>query len=70
LGGGGLAGRGASDVARRLLGSPSLAYAAVFVGEAVLFLIAARLAAQIFDPRADAATRNRAAPGRHAIAAG
>ncbi len=66
---GGLAGTGASDIARRLLGSPSLAYAAVFVGEAVLFLVAARLAAQIFNPQAEAETR-RAAPGRHAIAAG
>ena len=45
---GGLVGTSASDLARLLLGSPGSAYAAVFVGEAVLFLLAARQARQVF----------------------
>ena len=49
FGGGGLLGTGASDLARLLLGSPSVAYAAVFTGQAVLFLVAARLAAGVFE---------------------
>ncbi len=49
FGGGGLLGTGASDLARVLLGSPSVAYAAVFTGQAALFLIAARLAAGVFE---------------------
>lgn len=49
FGGGGLLGTGASDLARLLLGSPSVAYAAVFAGQAVLFLVAARLAAGVFE---------------------
>ena len=48
FGGGGLLGTGASDLARLVLGSPSAAYAAVFMGQAVLFLVAARLAAGVF----------------------
>jgi BCD family chlorophyll transporter-like MFS transporter len=48
---GGLVATGASDLARLLLGSPGMAYAAVFVGEAILFLVAARLAAGVFDAR-------------------
>ncbi len=50
---GGLLGTGASDVARALLGSPSLAYSAVFAAEAGIFLIAAVLAAGVFQPRAE-----------------
>ena len=42
----------ASDLARYALGSPGAAYATVFLGEAVLFLFAARLAAGVFQPRA------------------
>jgi BCD family chlorophyll transporter-like MFS transporter len=38
---GGLLGAGLSDVARALLGSPQLGYAAVFLLEAVLFVVAA-----------------------------
>jgi BCD family chlorophyll transporter-like MFS transporter len=52
----GIAGTSASDLSRAVFGTPTLAYAAVFVGEAILFLIAARLAAGVFrvrEPRAD-----------------
>lgn len=45
---GGIVGTGASDLARYALGSPSLAYAAVFIGEAMLFCGAAALAARAF----------------------
>jgi BCD family chlorophyll transporter-like MFS transporter len=45
---GGLLATAASDVARALLGSPSAAYAAVFAMEAVLFVVAARLALGVF----------------------
>ena len=46
---GGLAGTLSSDLARALLGSPSLAYAAVFACEALLFLTAAHQATQVFE---------------------
>jgi len=52
---GGFLGTLASDVARALLGSPVSAYAAVFAGEAALFLVSAALAAKITRP---AAARN------------
>jgi MFS transporter, BCD family, chlorophyll transporter len=42
--GGGLIGAAASDVARWIIGAPGPAYAAVFAAEAVLFVVAARLA--------------------------
>ena len=45
---GGLVGTGASDFARSALGSPALAYAAVFTGEAVLFCGAAMVALRAF----------------------
>ena len=45
---GGLLGPGASDLARIAFGSPAYAYAAVFAGEAVLFLAAAQLALSVF----------------------
>lgn len=45
---GGLVGTGASDIARLLLGSPESAYAAVFVLEALMFVVAALLAAGVF----------------------
>ena len=49
---GGLAGAAASDVARWLIGSPGAAYACVFALEALLFLVAARLATCIDKPAA------------------
>jgi len=51
---GGLLGSSASDLARALLGSPAAAYGAVFVTEALLFLIAARIAAGVFSTTAPA----------------
>ena len=48
FGAGGLLGTGASDIAHRLVDTPALAYGAVFVVEAVVFLLAARLAAGLF----------------------
>jgi MFS transporter, BCD family, chlorophyll transporter len=47
---GGVAGTGAADVARWLIQAPGLAYAAVFAVEAVVFVIAAVLAARIWVP--------------------
>jgi BCD family chlorophyll transporter-like MFS transporter len=47
---GGLVGSGASDTARLVLGPPAAAYAAVFLGEALLFFLAAWLAAGVFRP--------------------
>lgn len=47
FGAGGFVGAVASDVARWLLGSPVLAYAAVFTAEAALFVAAAWLASRI-----------------------
>ena len=63
---GGLLGAGASDVARALIATPGLAYAPVLLGEAALFLLAARQAARIFP----ASTRMQANPiaGHGAIA--
>jgi MFS transporter, BCD family, chlorophyll transporter len=59
---GGLVATLASDAARHLLGSPATAYAAVFAGEAILFLVAAVQAARVFRP---AGGRDaRAAAGR------
>ena len=54
FGAGGLLGTGASDVARAVLGAPAPAYAAVFVAEAAVFLVAARLAAGVFGQGARA----------------
>ena len=48
FGAGGLLGTGASDIAHHLVDKPAVAYGAVFVAEAVVFLIAARLAAGLF----------------------
>lgn len=62
---GGILGTLASDVARLALGSPSLAYATVFAGEAVLFILAAILAAAIRLPAGASGTDQEAsAPGR------
>ncbi|MDP2412182.1 MAG: BCD family MFS transporter [Pseudolabrys sp.] len=44
---GGLLGTLASDIARLLLGNPALAYSTVFFAEALLFLVAAALAAKL-----------------------
>ena len=44
---GGLIGAGASDIARGIMSSPALAYAAVFTAEAVLFLVSAGLAVAV-----------------------
>ena len=49
MGLGGLASTGASDAARALLGAPGVAYAVVFVAQAALFLVAARLAGGVFQ---------------------
>jgi BCD family chlorophyll transporter-like MFS transporter len=45
---GGLAGTLGSDLARTLIANPAIAYAAVFAGEALLFLLAACQAAAVF----------------------
>ena len=58
---GGVLGTAASDVARALLGSQVAAYATVFAGEAVLFVVAAVLAARIAVP---ALMQTAAAPSR------
>lgn len=47
---GGFLGTAAADLARFVLGSPSVAYAVVFFGEGVLFLVSARLALGIAVP--------------------
>jgi len=54
---GGLFGTGASDLARAAWGAPAPAYAAVFIAQAVLFLIAARLAASLFQASPAASSR-------------
>jgi BCD family chlorophyll transporter-like MFS transporter len=51
---GGLLGTSASDLARAIFGSPATAYGAVFVAEAALFLIAARIAAGVFSSQTPA----------------
>ena len=50
MGAGGLLSTGASDIARVVLGAAGPAYAAVFTGQAMLFLAAAWLAAGVFRP--------------------
>ncbi len=51
FGAGGLFGTGLIDGTRLLLGTPNLAYAAVFAAQAGVFLLAARLAAGVFQAR-------------------
>jgi MFS transporter, BCD family, chlorophyll transporter len=58
---GGFAGTVAADLARALLDSPATAYAAVFTGEAALFLAAAILAARIGRARTPTAAGGRLA---------
>lgn len=53
---GGVVGTGTSDLARHLLGSPVLGYAAIFAGEAMLFGCAAALAAHVFPGASGEAT--------------
>ncbi len=50
FGAGGLFGTGLIDATRLLFGAPGLSYAVVFVAQAGVFLIAARLAAGVFGP--------------------
>jgi BCD family chlorophyll transporter-like MFS transporter len=57
FGAGGLLGAGLSDVARALLGSPRLGYAAVFLLEAVLFVVAAWFAIRASAAEAPVAIR-------------
>jgi MFS transporter, BCD family, chlorophyll transporter len=45
---GGLLGTSASDLARAVLGNPAAAYGVLFVAEAALFLVAAKIAAGVF----------------------
>ncbi len=54
---GGLLGTAASDLARWLIGTPGLAYASVFLFEGLLFLVSARLAAQVGQPSTAAVER-------------
>ncbi len=53
FGAGGLLGTGLSDIARWLVADPASAYAAVFVAEGALFLLAARLAFAVFQNQGD-----------------
>ncbi len=67
---GGLFASGTSDVARALLPSPASAYAVVFIAEAALFLVAARLASGVFrSPRAARPTALSVLQDRPLIAA-
>ena len=52
FGAGGLFGTGLIDATRLLFGAPGLSYAVVFLAQATVFLIAARLAAGVFGPAA------------------
>ena len=47
---GGVVGTAAVDIARHLFAGPALAYTVVFAAEAVVFLVAARLAADVSAP--------------------
>ncbi len=60
---GGLFGTGLIDTTRLLFAAPGLAYAAVFVAQATVFLIAARLAAGVFRPVAAADPAHAAQEG-------
>jgi BCD family chlorophyll transporter-like MFS transporter len=53
---GGLAGTGASDLARQIFGVPDMAYASVFFAQALLFVIAAIQARQLDDRPATSKT--------------
>ncbi len=60
---GGLLGAAASDLSRRLIGSPGAAYALVFALEGLLFLVAAGLAWRVAVPAT--APQTRAASRHH-----
>jgi BCD family chlorophyll transporter-like MFS transporter len=66
---GGLVATIGSDLARHLLGTPAAAYATVFIGEAMLFLIAARLAAGVFQMAPARQNAYVASPGPAAVLA-
>lgn len=70
FGAGGLAGTGASDLARLVFGSPSFAYAAVFLGQAALFLVAAHLAAGVFGSSSDRTASALSPAGSGAVQSG
>jgi BCD family chlorophyll transporter-like MFS transporter len=68
---GGLLGTGAVDLTRSLMDSPVPAYATVFAGEAVMFLIAAVLATRVMQPvPRDDASPSLAAKGEPATEMG
>ena len=60
---GGVLGTLAVDIARWLLQSTEVAYATVFGGEAVLFVVSAAIAARLALPAARARTTGRSLPG-------
>jgi BCD family chlorophyll transporter-like MFS transporter len=64
---GGLVGTAASDLSRALIASPGMAYAAVFAGEALLFVVSAALAGRIGGPAA--APGHRTAFNPHSLEA-
>jgi BCD family chlorophyll transporter-like MFS transporter len=67
---GGLVGTAASDLARWLIGTPATAYAAVFAFEALLFVVAALLAARLSaSPQPARAAAPRAAAAIHEVTA-
>lgn len=68
--GGGVLGAMASDVARWITGSPAMAYALVFAGEALLFVVAARLAPGLRDMTAATHRSPAPAPTAKTIATG
>ncbi len=65
---GGFLGTATSDLARYLSGSAAVGYGAVFTGEAVLFLIAAALAASVSSHRRSWASVNVSAIGAQQVA--
>lgn len=66
---GGLAGTGAADISRALVSDPSSAYAMVFAGEAILFVVSAALAARLALP-AKSRTREGGLKGPAVLQAG
>ncbi len=64
---GGLLGAAASDLTRRLIGSPGTAYAAVFALEALLFLVAAALAWRVAVPAPAPSPSPAAGPRRGSL---
>ncbi len=65
---GGFLGTAAADLARLVLGSPSIAYAVVFLGEGLLFLVSARLALGIAVPSPARAASESLPSGRRRAA--